>query len=75
LLEWCLPKLTALRAWAQAHHPSLDVEVDGNVSWENIPRMLAAGANVLVLGTSSLFQKNVPRDEALRRVRALGVNR
>ena len=31
------------------------VQVDGNVSWENIPAMVAAGADILVAGTSSLF--------------------
>ena len=31
------------------------IEVDGNVSFENIPKMVAAGADVLVAGTSSVF--------------------
>jgi ribulose-phosphate 3-epimerase len=34
-----------------------ELEVDGNVSWENIPRMVQAGADVLVAGSSSLFEK------------------
>lgn len=71
LLEWCLPKITEVRAWADAHHPELDVSVDGNVSWENIPRMRAAGANIFVLGTSSVFQKGLARPEALARVKKL----
>lgn len=31
------------------------IQVDGNVSFENIPKMVAAGADNLVLGTSSLY--------------------
>jgi ribulose-phosphate 3-epimerase len=71
LLDWCLPKLTEVRAWADVHRPQLDVAVDGNVSWANLPRMRAAGANHFVLGTSSLFQRDLGRSEALRRIRAL----
>ncbi len=31
------------------------IQVDGNVSFENIPKMVAAGADILVLGSSSLY--------------------
>ena len=31
--------------------------MDGNVSWENIPGMIERGAQVLVLGSSSIFEK------------------
>jgi len=39
---------------------SLDfnIAVDGNVSIENIPKMIECGADTLVLGTSSLFKDN-----------------
>jgi len=33
----------------------IPIQVDGNVSFENIPRMVAAGADILVLGSSSLY--------------------
>jgi ribulose-phosphate 3-epimerase len=33
----------------------ISIEVDGNVSFDNIPRMVAAGADILVAGTSSIF--------------------
>jgi ribulose-phosphate 3-epimerase len=71
LLDWCLPKISEVRLWAERHSAGLDISVDGNVSWENIPRMQAAGANCFVLGTSSIFQRDVDRDEALRRVRRM----
>jgi pentose-5-phosphate-3-epimerase len=37
--------------------------VDGNVSFENIPRMIGAGANVLVAGTSSLYVEGRPVED------------
>ena len=32
------------------------IEVDGNCSFENVPKMYSAGADVLVVGTSSVFK-------------------
>jgi len=71
LLDWCLPKISEVRAWADRHRPDLDVAVDGNVSWANLPRMRAAGANLFVLGKSSLFEEGADRTGALRRIRTL----
>jgi ribulose-phosphate 3-epimerase len=67
ILPFCLDKLRELHTWKQAHHPELLLEVDGNVSWENIPDMVAAGANILVLGTSSVFC-DTPRAEAYQKL-------
>jgi pentose-5-phosphate-3-epimerase len=36
---------------------NIPLEVDGNVSFDNIPKMVAAGADILVAGTSSLFSR------------------
>jgi len=72
LLPFCLPKLTiARRLLDECGNPSAQVEVDGNVSWENIPRMVAAGADILVAGTSSLFQKGRVSPEAIARMRTV----
>ncbi len=46
----------------------VEIQVDGNVSWENIPRMVAAGAQVLVAGTSSLYDKSQPLRNNLHRL-------
>ena len=35
------------------------IAVDGNVSYQNIPLMINYGADILILGTSSLFKKDV----------------
>ncbi len=40
----------------EAGRADADIEVDGNVSFENARRMRAAGANIFVAGTSSVFR-------------------
>lgn len=49
----------------------IEIEVDGNVSWENVPRMVDAGADVLVAGSSSLFEKGSDLRENIRRMRQM----
>jgi ribulose-phosphate 3-epimerase len=57
LIPNTLQKVRALADLAAERGLSIEIEVDGNVSWENIPRMVEAGAQVLVAGSSSLFEK------------------
>jgi ribulose-phosphate 3-epimerase len=55
LVPYTLEKVRKLRAMVAARGLNIDLEVDGNVSFQHIPQMLRAGANVLVAGTSSLY--------------------
>lgn len=71
LLPHCLPKITEARDFIRQHQLAVDVEVDGNVSWQNIPPMVDAGADILVVGTSALFEKHRPRPESLQSLRDL----
>jgi ribulose-phosphate 3-epimerase len=72
LLPFCLPKLTRARELLdEVGNHAASVEVDGNVSWANIPAMVAAGADVLVAGTSSLFVKGRVEAAAITRMRQL----
>lgn len=72
LLPHCLHTVRSVREAAdRLDLAGLDVAVDGNVSWSNIPRMIEAGANVLVAGTSSLFQPGARLAENVRRLRDL----
>jgi len=74
LLPWCLQKISQVCECAETLNPTLDVCVDGNVSWANMGAMKEAGANVFVLGTSSLFQSEFDRSEALSRLKmVLGI--
>ena len=44
------------------------IEADGNCSFENIPKMYQAGADMFVLGTSSVFKKNQTIREGTERI-------
>jgi ribulose-phosphate 3-epimerase len=70
LIPQALDKLRALAGLVQERGLDIQVEVDGNVSWENIPRMVDAGADLLVAGTSSLFDGKGDLRANLRRMRS-----
>ncbi|HLI47087.1 MAG TPA: ribulose-phosphate 3-epimerase [Chthonomonas sp.] len=62
-------KISDCRRWLDERGFSqLPIQVDGNVSFANIPRMVAAGADILVVGSSSLFAPDRPRLENMRRI-------
>lgn len=49
----------------------IEIMVDGNVSFDNIPAMINAGATILVGGTSSLFSKDFTISESVSKIRNL----
>lgn len=65
LVPWTLDKVTELRAYRESKGLEFEIEVDGNASWENIPKMVNAGAEIIVAGSSSLFSSNMGRPRAL----------
>ncbi len=64
-----LKKIERLKEWRDRAGYKLDIVVDGNVSFANIPNMVAAGADMLVLGTSGLFTSDVPLAESFVRLK------
>jgi ribulose-phosphate 3-epimerase len=52
-----------------AGYPSVEIQVDGNVSFAHIPAMVEAGATMLVGGTSSVFHKDYSIPDAVHAVR------
>ena len=61
-----LEKITATRAYLdEKGYENVDIEVDGNVSFENAKKMRAAGANIFVGGSSSVFYAKAPLAENL----------
>lgn len=62
-----LRKVADCRAWLDDRGLDTLVEVDGNVSFNHIPAMVAAGADVLVVGTSSLFHRGASRQQNMRK--------
>jgi len=60
----CMPKVLALRT----EHPSLDIQVDGGLSPSTIDAAAAAGANLIVAG-SSVFKEGIDRSEPISQMR------
>ena len=62
-----LPKIETIRGYIERRHPGCELEVDGGIDAQTAPLAKAAGANVLVAG-SSVF-KAADRAEAIRILR------
>lgn len=67
LVPSALAKIAAARAWLG---PSLPIQVDGNVSFAHIPAMVAAGADILVAGSSSVYARGASIADNVARTRA-----
>ncbi len=50
-------------------YANIEIEVDGNVSFENAKKMRAAGADIFVAGTSSIYAKTGTIEENLNALR------
>ena len=48
---------------------NIPIEIDGRVSFENIPNLVAAGADILVAGSRSLFHKDGTLSENLKKIK------
>lgn len=55
LVPQTLKKIEALFNWREGHSLNFQICVDGNVDCENVPKMVAAGCDILVGGSSGLF--------------------
>jgi ribulose-phosphate 3-epimerase len=71
LIPSMLGKIAELRDYLDREGLGALLEVDGNVSWENIPSMVEAGADLLVAGSSSVFERGAKRPESMARMRDL----
>ncbi len=67
LVPTALKKIADCRARLAALGSTIPIQVDGNVSFDNIPAMVAAGGDWLIAGTSSLFSKHASRKENMAR--------
>lgn len=70
LVPSALGKIRDARVRLESRGIDLPIEVDGNVSFSNVPRMVAAGADVLVVGTSSLFHSGRSLQENMHDLRS-----
>lgn len=70
LVESTLNKIRRLRKYLdEAGYSHIEIEVDGNVSFENAKRMSAAGADIFVVGSSSVFSKEESLTQNIVRLR------
>ncbi|MBR1814749.1 MAG: ribulose-phosphate 3-epimerase [Lachnospiraceae bacterium] len=58
LIPYCLDKVKKLRQYCEKRGLDLDIEVDGGITHENVQKVIAAGANVIVTG-SAVFSGNI----------------
>ena len=64
-----LPKIEALRARIDALGKPIDLEVDGGITEQTAPQVLAAGADVLVAGTAAFKGGPPSYADNIRRLR------
>ena len=70
LVESTLNKIRRLRKYLdEAGYNHVEIEVDGNVSFENAKKMSEAGADIFVAGSSSVFSKAASLPENMVRLR------
>ena len=71
LVTSTLGKITRCRELLDRNgYTEVDIECDGNVSFENAKLMKEAGANIFVAGTSSIYSKADTLENSLARLRA-----
>ena len=72
LIVSTLKKIEKLRKYLDENgYESVEIEVDGNVSFENAVLMSSAGANIFVGGTSSVFSKEGTITQNVEKLRDL----
>lgn len=71
-VEAAIDKIADVKGYLrEKHRENLFIEVDGNVSFEHAPRMRQNGADIFVLGTSSVLSPKVEPSTAMQRFRTL----
>lgn len=71
LIPAMIDKVSNLKSMLDSQGLNIEIEVDGNVSFENIPALVKAGATMLVGGTSSIFRKGYEIYDAVQKVNGI----
>ena len=72
LIPQTLGKIADCRRYLDERgYGSVEIEVDGNVSFENAKKMHDAGANIFVAGTSSVFRSGESLSENIEKLRGM----
>jgi len=70
-IEACLPKVEKLRARIEERGLDVDIQVDGGIKVDNVHRVVAAGANVIVSGSGIFATESYARTIEAMRERAV----
>jgi ribulose-phosphate 3-epimerase len=69
LIPETLRKIKELRAMADAKNlKDFEIQVDGNVGFDNVKEITDAGADFLVLGSSAIFRRDLTLEEAIQKL-------
>lgn len=69
LVPQTLEKISRVRSYLDEQgYPEIRIEVDGNCSFENLPKMLERGADIFVVGSSSVFDAKLTVKDAVERI-------
>jgi ribulose-phosphate 3-epimerase len=72
LIPQMIDKIAKTRAFLDSRGcTDMSIQVDGNCSFENIPKMRAAGADCFVAGSSSVFSRDLTVRSAAERLRRI----
>lgn len=66
-----LERLASMRKMIDQSGRDILLEIDGNVSWQNAPKMRECGADMFVAGSSSIFGKEGTLSQNIARFQAL----
>ncbi len=66
-----MDKLSALRKLIDESGKNVLIEVDGHVSWNHCGEMRSRGADIFVAGSSSVYGKSYPLEEAVNKFYSL----
>ncbi len=70
IIPGAFERVKILRENVDYRERRIDIEVDGNIDAHNAAVLANMGARVFVMGTSSIFKKGIPLDEAFRQFKA-----
>lgn len=70
IVDYGIEKIGRVRKYLNSQgYNGILIEVDGNCSFANSPKMVAAGADILVCGTSSIFNPQFTIDQGVKKLK------
>ncbi len=70
IVQSCFKKAEKLQQFLKEHdRENIEIEVDGNITFENAEKLKKFGANIFVAGTSSIFEKNGVHADTIKQFR------